>query len=429
LQRLKLVSQIENSISGVLYILDEPTAGLHPKDYSRLINAIGRLRDNGNTILLVEHNRDLIHLADKLIDIGPKAGKEGGYRVASGTLSQIMLEQNSLTGKYLSGEQKINIPQSSTQQFDFVKLSEIKYNNLKNISIEFPKGKITCITGISGSGKSSLMKGVISPSAIINKPINCNDIQNSQFSKVVMVDQSAIGKTPRSVPATYMGIMDIIRQLFEEISDLSSSHFSFNSSLGQCENCHGDGEIKAEFMPGVWIKCPVCTGKRYKQIILDIRLRERNIFEVLEMTIEESANFFVNTPKLHALLSTLCEVGLGYLKLGQNSATLSNGEAQRLKLAKSLTEISKNNVLYLFDEPTTGLHFSDIQDLLLLLRSIADKGNTIIIVEHNMDVIKNADWIIDLGPEGGTEGGYLVAQGTPSDIQHISESYTAQYLR
>lgn len=440
LQRLKLVAQLNSYISGVLYILDEPTAGLHPRDYEKLVTAIRRLRDHGNTVLLVEHNRNIIRIADHIIDIGPGAGADGGNLVFSGTLPAIMQSESSATGRYLSGQSRIFRPgHSDLAQSQWIKMSGIRYNNLKNVEVAIPTGAITCVTGVSGSGKSSLVKGVLFPSLanhLAGKQTNnhCDVLEGVEdFGSVVLADQSPIGRTPRSVPATYMGIMDQLRNLFAETAEakaqgLTASHFSFNSPLGQCENCHGDGMTAAAFMDNVWVTCPVCNGKRYKSFVLDVKLDGITIFDVLSMNVSQAASFFPEHKKLAPILGTLIDVGLGYLKLGQNSATLSGGEAQRLKLAKNLCTSQRGKTLYLLDEPTTGLHDSDIQNLLLLLNKLAYQGHTIVIIEHKMNVIHCADWIVDLGPEGGDHGGQILAQGTPRDIARCTNSYTGQYL-
>ncbi|MEM1483338.1 excinuclease ABC subunit UvrA [Oscillospiraceae bacterium PP1C4] len=439
-QRLKLISLLESDISGVLYVLDEPTAGLHPKDYQSLINAINLLKDHGNTVVLVEHNADMIKIADHILDVGPGAGENGGCLIAQGSLSSVMQNMASETGGYLSGKDKIGVAKhTDIAKSNWIKLSGIRHNNLKNIEITFPTGAITCVCGVSGSGKSSLVNGVIYP-AIQNKlagtrtDMYCDSIEGIEnFDKIILADQSPIGRTPRSVPATYMDIMDEVRDLFAATAEASAqgftaSHFSFNAKQGQCENCHGDGETSPAFMDDIWITCPVCKGQRYKSFILSIKYKEKSISDVLSMSVAQAYEFFADNYKLSKMLSTLKDVGLGYLKLGQNSATLSGGEAQRLKLARELSAKQTGKTLYLLDEPTTGLHFSDIQNLLLLVGKLTDTGNTIVMIEHNMDVIKNADWIIDLGPDGGVSGGYVVAQGTPRDVAAVHASYTGRYL-
>jgi excinuclease ABC subunit A len=441
LQRLKLVSQLGSDISGLLYVLDEPTSGLHPKDYHQLASSIRRLREHGNTVLLVEHNGDIIKIADQIIDVGPGAGIGGGYLVAQGTPAEIMNLEISETGRYLSGKSRIAIaaPHDLTRK-KWVRLSGIRRNNLKNIDVAFPISRITCVSGVSGSGKSTLVKGVLFP--VVEKTLAgmrtdnyCDSVDGADaFARVVLADQSPIGRTPRSVPATYMGIMDELRNLFATTAEaeslgLTSGHFSFNSPLGQCENCHGDGMTAVAFMDDLWVPCPVCAGRRYKDFVLKAKFDGLNIAEVLQMSITQAAAFFKAQPKLSQLLNTMIEVGLGYLQLGQNSATLSGGEAQRLKLAANFCIPQRGKTLYLLDEPTTGLHFIDIQNLLLLVSKLAAKGNTVVIIEHNLDVIRCVDWVIDLGPEGGESGGNVVAQGTPEDISSNMHSHTGKYLK
>ncbi|MDO7976791.1 TrmO family methyltransferase domain-containing protein [Oceanotoga teriensis] len=432
LQRLKLVSQFGSNISGVLYVMDEPTAGLHPKDYEKLIKIIKNLKENSNTILLVEHNKTIIKSSDRIIDIGPKAGKDGGNIVLDGEINDILNNNNNVseTIEYIKNDKNLFIPKNKHKNINFIEFEDIKYNNLKNISIKIPLKSLTCITGVSGSGKSSLLEGVLFPTFNKNREINCKYTVREKFKKIILADQSPIGRTPRSVPATYIGIMDEIRNIFSEKNNINSSYFSFNSPDGQCDNCKGCGEIKIDFI-NTWSKCPVCDGKRYKKKILDFDFDGKNIFDILEMTIEEAFDFFHKNKnkKIYNVLNILMDVGLGYLKLGQNSATLSGGEAQRLKLAKELCKSSGKNDLYLLDEPTTGLHFSDIQNLLTLFRKLTDKGCTIIIIEHNPDVIKNADWVIDIGPESGEFGGEVIVQGTPKIVSENINSYTGKYLK
>lgn len=428
LQRLKLVSQFGSDISGVLYVMDEPTAGLHPRDYEKLINIIKNLKQNSNTVLLVEHNKTLIRNSDRIIDIGPGAGDGGGEIVADGKLEDVIKNGNSETLKYIRGEKTLSIPKNSHKSLKFIEFENIHYNNLKNISVKIPLKSITCITGVSGSGKSSLMEGVLFPTFEKNREINCTYTKKADFKQIILADQSPIGRTPRSVPATYTGIMDEIRNIFAAESGKDPGYFSFNSAEGQCDNCKGGGEIKIEFID-TWVRCPVCEGKRYKKNILDIKLNGKNIYDVLRMSINEAADYFRGKEKISKTLSILNDVGLGYLRLGQNSATLSGGEAQRLKLAKNLCRSSGKNDLYLLDEPTTGLHFSDIQNLLMLFRKLTESGSTVILVEHNPDVIKNSDWVIDLGPESGDSGGEIVAQGTPFEISNVQKSYTGQYIK
>lgn len=428
LQRLKLVAQVENDMSGVLCILDEPTRGLHPKDNIQLIDIIEKLKQNGNTIILVEHNRDLINIADNIIEIGPAAGGNGGFIIANGSKQEILENSDSSIGTYLLNREPHHVNATNQLHTTFVEIQGANYNNLKKIDISFPKQRITCITGVSGSGKTSLMKEVIYPSMKEATPIHCQHIQHGFFEAVVMADQSPIGKNPRSTPATFIGAMDEIRALFASNSHLSVSHFSFNSPLGQCDHCNGNGIIKAAFLDDMWSTCPSCLGKRYKSFVLSETFLEKNISDILEMTMEDAFYFFQGMIALEKLLKPLVDVGLGYIKLGQSAMTLSGGEAQRLKLGKSLVSLSNNETLYILDEPTAGLHFLDTEKLIKLLRMLVDKGHTVLIVEHNMDVIKLADWIIDLGPGGGDRGGEVIAQGTPQQLKNIKTSHTGRFL-
>lgn len=443
LQRLKLVTQLGDGITNILYVLDEPSMGLHPKDYRRLMDTIKELRDNGNTIIVVEHNKDIMCMADYIIDIGPEAGAYGGKIVAEGTLSEIMKNSNSETGKYLSGEKQVSIKKSVIcNENNWIKLTGSRCNNLKDINICFPVGAITCVTGVSGSGKSSLVSQSLYPA--IESRINekedisryCDTLSGEDnFDKIIHVNQSPIGRTPRSNPATYTGLMDEIRNLFAHTEEAKKrgykvNKFSFNSKEGQCEVCHGEGRVctPVSFMADIWTECTVCKGRRYKKDILEVKYKGKNIYDVLEMNVREALDFFIDRLEITRILNTLSEVGLGYLKLGQSALTLSGGEAQRIKLAKELSINSMGKTLYILDEPTTGLHFSDIQNLLILLEKIKNTGSTIVIIEHNLDVIRNSDWIIDLGPEGGSKGGYVVAQGTPEDVAKVKESYTGNLL-
>jgi len=440
LQRVKLVCQLCGDISGVLYVFDEPSAGLHPHDYENLISTIRHIRDKGNTVVFVEHNRELITIADRIIDIGPKAGEEGGYLVYEGSPKKIGAT-GSETAKYLAGG--IAIDPAGGANIDHAKRVRVygaRLHNLKGIDCEFPAGAISCVTGVSGSGKSSLVKGVLYPaiSGIIEKSgmhADCGNIENAQiFSRIVLADQTPIGRSPRSVPATYMGIMDELRRIFASLppakkASLGAGHFSFNSPLGQCDHCGGDGMVSAPYLDDVWISCPVCGGSRYKSRILEILYEGKNISQILEMCVSEALGFFEANAALKSILGTLDDVGLGYLKLGQNSATLSGGEAQRLKLAKQLCAAQNGGTLYLLDEPTSGLHGSDIAHLFVLLSKLAQSGNTVVIVEHNIDIIRCADWVIDLGPGGGDAGGSLLAMGTPAMIAGCKESFTGEHLR
>lgn len=443
LQRLRLVLHIGIDISNILYVLDEPSTGLHPKDYKKLIEIIKEIRDNGNTVVIVDHNIDFINAADLIIDVGPGAGIYGGEIIAEGTPIHIVKNKNSITGQYMSGEKKVRVEKKGIlKENKWVKVAGIRCNNLKNINISFPIGSITCVSGVSGSGKSSLVSKVLYPAfkARIDSERDISEfcdviIGDQYFHKVIYVTQSPIGRTPRSNPATYTGAMDEIRKIFVATEESKErgykiNQFSFNSKEGQCPKCCGEGRIRASvsFMEDIWAECPVCKGKRYKNDVLQVKYKDKNIYEVLEMNIVDALALFKDYHKLKNILGILCEVGLGYLKLGQSALTLSGGEAQRIKLAKELCEETVEKTLYILDEPTTGLHFSDVQKLLILLEKIKSRGNTILIVEHNLDIIRNADWIIDLGPEGGNEGGYVTAEGTPEEVAKVNESYTGKLL-
>ncbi len=444
-QRIRLASQIGAGLVGVMYVLDEPSIGLHQRDNQRLLNTLFRLRDLGNTVIVVEHDEDAIMAAQHVVDIGPGAGIHGGEIVATGTPEEIKNNPNSLTGQYLSGKQSIAIPKTITaiNKDKLITLHNARGNNLKNVTISFPIGLITCVTGVSGSGKSTLINDTLYryAAAHINKasctPAPCDDISGlEQIDKVVDIDQSPIGRTPRSNPATYTGIFTPVRELFAATHEARSrgytpGRFSFNVKGGRCEACKGDGVIKVEmhFLPDIFVPCDTCNGKRYNRETLDIRYKGKSINEILKMTVEDAADFFSPVPVLAKKLNTLIDVGLSYITLGQNAVTLSGGEAQRVKLAKELSKRDTGKTLYILDEPTTGLHFHDIKQLLTVLHTLRDHGNTIIIIEHNLDVIKTADWIIDMGPEGGTGGGTLVAEGTPEEVSNNKASFTGHYLK
>jgi excinuclease ABC subunit A len=442
-QRIRLATQIGSGLVGVLYILDEPSIGLHQRDNARLIETLKKLRDIGNTLIVVEHDEETMLSADHVVDIGPGAGEHGGRIVATGTPQQIRDNPNSLTGKYLSREETIAIPDHRTQpNGNFITLKGAREHNLKDIEIDFPLGVFTCITGVSGSGKSTLINEVLYKglnSILGHKnlhPGKYDEILGSEnVDKVIIIDQSPIGRTPRSNSATYTGVFTYIREIFAQTPaskkrGYKPGRFSFNVKGGRCEACSGDGIIKIEmhFLADVYVPCEVCRGKRYNRETLDIRYKGKNISEVLELTVEEALEFFENIPRIHKKLKTLNDVGLGYIKLGQPATTLSGGEAQRVKLAKELSRQSTGKTLYILDEPTTGLHFADIKNLLHVLTRLRDSGNTVIVIEHNLDVIKTADHIIDLGPEGGDDGGMIVAQGTPEELSSTG-TYTADFLK
>lgn len=445
-QRIRLASQIGAGLVGVMYVLDEPSIGLHQRDNARLINTLTRLRDLGNTVIVVEHDEDAILSADHIIDIGPGAGIHGGQIVAEGTPAAILKNKNSLTGQYLSGKKSITIP-SKRRPIDKTKLLTLTGatgNNLKNLTVTFPLGLMTCVTGVSGSGKSTLVNDTLYPVAAreLNGAKQLEAYAHKQISgldhldKVIDIDQSPIGRTPRSNPATYTGLFTEIRDIFANTEEArtrgyKAGRFSFNVKGGRCEACQGDGLIKVEmhFLPDMYVPCDVCHGKRYNRETLEIHYKGKNIHEVLEMTVEEALEFFRAIPPIFRKLETLSEVGLAYIRIGQSATTLSGGEAQRIKLAKELSRRDTGKTLYILDEPTTGLHFHDVKHLLEILERLSHKGNTIIIIEHNLDVIKTADWIIDLGPEGGDKGGELLAVGTPEDIAHVKDSYTGQFLK
>ena len=443
-QRIRLATQIGSSLVGVLYILDEPSIGLHQRDNDKLIATLKRLRDIGNTLIVVEHDEDTMYAADYLVDIGPGAGIHGGEIVAQGTVEDIKACERSMTGRYLSGALKIPVPEKRrTGSGKSLIIKGAKQNNLKNIDVEIPLGTFTCVTGVSGSGKSSLVNEIIHKqlAGSLNRarvrPGKFDEILGEEnLDKVIDIDQSPIGRTPRSNPATYTGVFTDIRELFAQTQDAkmkgyNSGRFSFNVKGGRCEACEGDGIIKIEmhFLPDVYVPCEVCGGKRYNRETLEVKYKGKNIYDVLEMTVEEGVQFFGNLPKIQRKLQTLYEVGLGYVKIGQPATTLSGGEAQRVKLATELSKRSTGRTIYILDEPTTGLHTADVHKLTDVLQRLVDAGNTVLVIEHNLDVIKTADHIIDLGPEGGDKGGSVVCTGTPEEIAECEASYTGQYLR
>jgi len=442
-QRIRLATQIGSSLTGVLYVLDEPSIGLHQRDNRKLLATLKRLRDLGNTVIVVEHDEDTIREADYVVDLGPGAGLHGGYVVAVGTPAEIEGDKKSLTGRYLAGESFIPVPVSRREAADHIEIRGAKENNLKNINVKFPLGVLCAVTGVSGSGKSTLVIDILfkALSSLVMKskehPGKFDKfIGIEKIDKVIDIDQSPIGRTPRSNPATYTGLFTPIRDLFAKLPDsklrgYQPGRFSFNVAGGRCESCFGDGVIKIEmhFLPDVYITCDVCKGRRYNHETLEVRYKGKNIYEVLEMTVEEALEFFSAVPAIRGKLDTLNRVGLGYIKLGQPATTLSGGEAQRVKLSAELSKRATGRTIYLLDEPTTGLHFADIQRLIDVLQSLVDKGNTVIVIEHNLDVIKTADWIIDLGPEGGDDGGTVVAYGTPEDVVRVKKSYTGEFLK
>ena len=442
-QRIRLATQIGSGLVGVCYILDEPSIGLHQRDNGKLLNTLKSLRDLGNTLIVVEHDEDTMLEADYVVDIGPGAGSHGGEVVACGTAEEIMKVSGSTTGQYLSGEKRIPVPAKRREPTGWLKVLGARENNLKNIDVEFPLGVMTCVTGVSGSGKSSLVNEILYKHLArdLNRarciPGKHKDIKGlEQLDKVIAIDQSPIGRTPRSNPATYTGVFDQIRDLFASTADAKArgygkGRFSFNVKGGRCEACGGDGIIKIEmhFLPDVYVPCEVCGGKRYNRETLDVKYKGKNIFDVLDMTVEEAYGFFENLPAIRRKIETLYDVGLSYVKLGQPSTTLSGGEAQRIKLATELSKRSTGKTIYILDEPTTGLHFADVHKLVDILHRLAEAGNTVVVIEHNLDVIKTADYILDIGPEGGDGGGTVIAKGTPEEVAENPKSYTGVYIK
>ncbi len=441
-QRIRLATQIGSGLVGVAYILDEPSIGLHQRDNDKLLRALMNLKDLGNTLIVVEHDEDTMRAADYIVDIGPAAGVHGGEVVAAGTAAEIMKCKKSITGDYLSGRKKIPVPSERRKPTGYITIKGARENNLKNIDVDIPLGIMTCITGVSGSGKSSLTNEILYKhlARTLNRarciPGEHDDILGlEQLDKIIDIDQSPIGRTPRSNPATYTGVFDMIRDLFAATPDAKArgykkGRFSFNVKGGRCEACSGDGILKIEmhFLPDVYVPCEVCGGKRYNRETLEVKYKGKSIYDVLDMTVEEALEFFKNVPTIHRKIQTLYDVGLSYIKLGQPSTELSGGEAQRIKLATELSKRGTGKTIYVLDEPTTGLHFADVHKLVEILRKLSDGGNTVVVIEHNLDVIKTADYIIDMGPEGGNGGGTVIAKGTPEEVCQVPESYTGQFL-
>jgi excinuclease ABC subunit A len=442
-QRLRLATQIGSQLVGVLYILDEPSIGLHQRDNDKLIGTLERLRDLGNTVLVVEHDEQMMRSADWLVDMGPGAGEHGGYVVAEGTARAIEKSKVSITGQFLSRKRTIAVPERRTEDNGWFRVLGASQHNLKNIDVEFPVGKFVAVTGVSGSGKSTLVNEIVHKSLanrlhrMRTKPGAHEDVEGIDvFDKVIDIDQSPIGRTPRSNPATYTKLFDQIRELYSmtpeaKVRGYKPGRFSFNVRGGRCETCKGDGQIKIEmhFLPDVYVPCETCKGARYNRETLEVRFKGKSIADVLQMSVEEALQFFSKIPKIRRRLQTLHDVGLDYIKLGQPATTLSGGEAQRVKLASELCKVATGRTLYILDEPTTGLHFADIEKLLEVLQRLVDAGNTVLVIEHNLDVIKQADWLVDLGPEGGEAGGEVIASGTPEEVAEVEESFTGEFLR
>ena len=444
-QRIRLATQIGSGLTGVLYILDEPSIGLHQRDNDKLLATLKKLRDLGNTLIVVEHDEDTMYAADQIIDIGPGAGTHGGNVMAQGTAEEVKKVEGSITGQYLSGRKKIEVPKKRRKpvKSKVIEVQGATENNLKNISVKFPLGVFNCVTGVSGSGKSTLVNEVLYKTiakelnGANEKPGKCKGVKGLQnIDKIINIDQSPIGRTPRSNPATYTGVFDIIRDIFAATEEAkmrgyAKGRFSFNVQGGRCESCNGDGvhKIEMHFLPDIYVPCEVCKGKRYNRETLEVRYKGKSIADVLDMTVEEALKFFENIPKIKQKIQTLYDVGLGYIKLGQPSTTLSGGEAQRVKLATELSKRATGKTLYILDEPTTGLHIADVHKLVDILQRLVDTGNTIIVIEHNLDLIKTCDHIIDLGPEGGENGGEVVAVGSPEQICKNERSYTGKFLK
>ena len=442
-QRIRLATQIGSGLVGVAYILDEPSIGLHQRDNDKLLNTLKHLRDLGNSVIVVEHDEDTMREADYIVDVGPGAGEHGGEIVAVGTAKDIITNKKSITGAYLSGRERIPVPKERAKASGWIKITGARENNLKNIDVEIPLGIMTCITGVSGSGKSSLINEILYKRLArdLNRartiPGKHGDVEGiEQLDKVIAIDQSPIGRTPRSNPATYTGVFDLIRDLFAATADAKArgykkGRFSFNVKGGRCEACSGDGILKIEmhFLPDVYVPCEVCHGKRYNRETLEVKYKGKNIYDVLNMTVEEAMHFFENVPGIKRKMETLYDVGLSYIRLGQPSTELSGGEAQRIKLASELSKRSTGKTIYILDEPTTGLHFADVHKLTEILRRLSADGNTVLVIEHNLDVIKTADYIIDMGPEGGDGGGTMIAKGTPEEVAMNPVSYTGKYIK